>query len=345
METQTRSRPDLRPVWTGSDQNPAYPRTNPHSATSPLYSASLSLPSPMYPESPGYDHSMRAHERALVDRLDRLDQRGRRDSQQSPTTAGSLSPISEQTLRARRASAASLPLPRAPAPSPRSPSFMQYPRAQTLAAQTREILLGGMPDGLPRPPAASAGAVDDRRQSLPAWPPRARRSSQQVRDDLQDWGRVYFGKVDIAECFVSAIAIRRHSDSSSTDESAAAKDEPTGEGGNQVTIRARVRPCALDRKPFVLQRTFDMDELRAIIPEQSPASAGGRRLSNERASRSPLPASRRRSSMAAGAKPGLDPVGRRSHVQNTNTVPIRKRFPRYPRSSLTCNPANKLQQT
>jgi hypothetical protein len=98
----------------------------------------------------------------------------------------------------------------------------------------------------------------------------------------------------------------------------------------KVTIRARVRPCALDRKHFVLQRTFDMDELRAIIPEQLPASAGGQRLSNELASRSPLPASRRRSSMADSAKPGLDLVRRRSHVQNTNTVPIRKRFPSSP---------------
>ncbi|KAK4041577.1 hypothetical protein C8A01DRAFT_34418 [Parachaetomium inaequale] len=327
METQTRSRPELRPVWTGrGDQHPAYPRTTPHSATSPgpLYSASLSLPSPLYPASPGYDHTMRAHERALVDRLDRLDQRGRRGSQQSPITARSLSPIAEQTPSTRRVSVASLPLPSAPAPSPRSPSLMQYPGPQTIAAQTREILLEGVPDGLPRPPPASAGAVDDRRQSLPFSVPSERRNSQEIRDELRDWGHVYFGNGPIADCFVSAVALRRHSDSSSAVEDAAAKETPPG-GGNRVTIRTRVRPCALDRKPFLLTRTFDMDGIRATIPELSPVSAGPRRPSNDHhISRTPLPTRRRRSSMAAGAKHGLDLD--RSHVQNTNTVPIHAKY-------------------
>jgi hypothetical protein len=321
METQTRARPELRPVCTSREQHPAYPRTTPLSATGPLFSASLSLPSPMYPASPGYDYAMRAHERALVDRLDRPDPRGTRESQQSPTTARSLSPISGQTMSARRVTVASLPLPRAPAPSPRSPGLAQYPGPQTIAAQNKEILLRGLPDGLPRSPLEPASATDDRRQSLPPWFPRARRSSQQVREELQSWGHVYFGSSSYADCFVSAVSLRRHSDSSSADEGAAAKETPAG-GKNRVTIRARVRPCALDRKPFLLRRTFDMDELRATIPELPPVSAGARRPSAELPSRSPLPASRRRSSMAGSAKRGLDLD--RSHVQSTNTVPIRK---------------------
>lgn len=319
METQTRSRPDLRPVLTGRDQHPAYPRASPYSATSPLYSASLSLPSPMYPASPGYDYSMKAHERALVDRLDRLDQRGRRESQQSPTTARSLSPISEQTLSARRASVASLPLPRAPVPSPRSPGFMQYPGSHTLAAQTRSILLDGMPDGLPRPPPEDS-PIADRRQSLPPWSAGARRSSQQMREELQDWGGVYFGNVPISDCFVAAVALRRTSEGSPADEGVPAKGRPFGRG-NQITIRARVRPCARDQKAFLLKRTFDMDGLRATIPEITPVSAKARRSSIEPTSRSPLPATRRRSSAAASPRHGPD--FDRSHVQDTNTVPIR----------------------
>ncbi|KAK4100720.1 hypothetical protein N658DRAFT_427065 [Parathielavia hyrcaniae] len=328
METQTRSRPELRPVCTSREQHSAYPRTTPQSATGPLFSATLSLPSPMYPASPGYDYVMRAHERALVDRLDRPDQRGRRESlhQPSPTTARSLSPISEQTMSARRVSVASLPLPRARAPSPRSPGFAQYPGPQTIAAQSREILLRGLPDGLPRSPPDPSSATDDRRQSMPVpWSPGARRSSQQVRDELQSWGHVYYGKSSIADCFVSAVALRRHSDSSSADEGAAAKGSPP-RGKNRVTIRARVRPCALDRKPFLLRRTFDMDELRATIPELPSAPAGSRRPSAELSSRSPLPASRRRSSLALGAKHGLNLD--RSHVQSTNTVPIHIKFAR-----------------
>ena len=319
METQTRSlrsRPELRPVWTGRGQHAAYLGSTPDSATSPaLFSASLALPSPMYPASPGYDHTMRAHERALVDRLDR------RGSQLSPATARSLSPISEQALAARRASAASLPLPRARVPSPPSPALAPHPGPQTLAAQTRSILLSGVPDGLPRVPLETS-PLADRRPSLPPWSAGARRGSQQLRDDLRDWGHVYFGNVSISDCFVSAVALRRASDPSADD--TPARGRLLG-GRNRITIRARVRPCALDRKPFLLRRTFDMDELRATIPEMSPASAGPRSSPIERASRSPLPASRRRSSGAASAKHGPDLD--RSHVQSTNTVPIRKPAP------------------
>ncbi|KAK4129654.1 hypothetical protein N657DRAFT_561199 [Parathielavia appendiculata] len=326
METRTRSRPELRPVCTSREQHSAYPRTTPQSATGPLFSASLSLPSPMYPASPGYDYAMRAHERALVDRLD---QRGRRESphQQSPTTARSLSPKAEQTMGARRDSVASLPLPRAPALSPRSQGFAQYPGPQTIAAQTREILLRGLPDGLPRSPLDPSSATDDRRQLLPPWLPGARRGSQQVREELQSWGHVYYGNSSIADCFVSAVALRRHSDSSSADEDATPKESPPRRGRNRVIIRARVRPCALDRKPFLLRRTFDMDELRATIPElSSVASSGSRRPSAEHLTRSPLPASRRRSSLAASANHGLDLD--RSHVQSTNTVPIHLKYAR-----------------
>ena len=279
----------------------------------PLFSASLALPSPVYPASPGYDHTMRAHERALVDRLDR------RGSQQSPATARSLSPISEQALAARRASAASLPLPRGPVPSPRSPGLTPHPGPQTLAAQTRSILLSEVPDGLPRV-SLETSPIADRRPSVQLWSAGARRGSQQLRDDLRDWGHVYFGNVPISDCFVSAVALRRASDPS-TDEGTPSRSRPLG-GRNRTTIRARVRPCAPDRKPFLLRRTFDMDELRATIPEMSPVSAGSRSSPIERASRSPLPTSRRRSSGAASAKHGSDLD--RSHVQSTNTVPIRK---------------------
>lgn len=282
----------------------------------------------MHPISPGYD-PMRAHERALVDKLDR----GRRESQLSPTTARSLSPISEQTPDARRGSTASLPLPRAPAPSPLSPTLMQYTGPQTLAARTREILLGGMPDGLLRSPLAfsSTSAIDERRQSLPPPPPSGgRRNSQQIRNDLRQWGHVYYGDSTIADCFVSAVSAvtsRKNSESSSTDGDGVPL-ERSSEGSNQVTIRVRVRPCALNREPFLLTRTLDMDRLRATIPEPPPLSAGPQRRASEVPivpTRSPLPTSRRRSSVAAGAKHGLDPD--RSHVQNTSTVPIRQCSP------------------
>ncbi len=61
METQTRARAELHPVWTGRDlaQHQAIPRTAPYSAASPLVS-DPERPQPAVPGIPGYDHSMRA---------------------------------------------------------------------------------------------------------------------------------------------------------------------------------------------------------------------------------------------------------------------------------------------
>lgn len=315
METQSRLRPDLRPVWTGRDQHPDYPKDAGYATRSPLYSSSFrrgSLPSAMYPASPGYDLSMRMHERALVDSLD---QRGRPAERQRspPSTARSLSPVSEHAIEARRASIASLPPPRTLGLSPRSPSlFKPYPRRQTLAAETRSILLSGMSDGLPRPQGPNANTAAERRTSLPPFPT-TRRSSHQLRQELQAWGHIYLGNGSEASCFVTAVALRRLSESSSADEEEATKDRPP-ERQSRVTIRARVRPCELGRAPFLLRRTFDMDELRATIPEPSPGPGGTQRPSVDFSHRRSLPANRRRSS------PDLD----RSPVRGASTVPIRK---------------------
>ena len=325
METQARLRPELRPVWTGQEQHDDQPSPSTYSARSPTFPASArrgGLPSPMYPASPGYDQSMRMHERALVDRLD---QPGRRESRESPTTARPLSPISEQPLSARRVSVVSLPLPNAPAPSPRSPGFPV--QRQTLVAETRSILLSGLPDGLPRPHPTSVDTTAERRQSLPSTFSRGRRSSQQQRQELQAWGHVYFNVGSEANCFVSALALPRRSESSSADEGGAAKGRPS-EGGNIVTVRARVRPCALDRKPFILKREFDMDELRATVPELSPVSSGARRPSAEFSRRNPLPAGRRHSSIATNSGFSLDLD--KSPIRSTNTIPIRKLITQIP---------------
>jgi hypothetical protein len=322
MDTQARSRPTLQLLWAERDQHPPCPRPASYPVSSSPALASLTAPSPMLPESShAYDLAMRAHERTLLDRLDRFE-RTRRDSQHSPGPARSLSPISEQSLSARRTSVASLPLPRAPAPSPCSPSsaYAPYHRPQTLVDQTREMLLDGMPDQLPR---LSPPDLDSWRLSLPS-PLAARRSSQQVLEELQDWGHVYFGNTSIADCFVAAVALRRHSDSASADEGVSKGSSTPSDGRSRVTIRARIRPCALDRKPFLLRRTFDMDELRATVPDRLPSSLTPKqRLSSDDLnSHSP---GRRRSVVVPGNRqaPDID----LSHMQSTNTVPIRESSP------------------
>ncbi|KAK4191872.1 hypothetical protein QBC35DRAFT_279934 [Podospora australis] len=332
METQTRPRPNLSPVCIDREE---YPRNNSfYSAhSSPLFSASLrtdGLPTVMLPASPGYDHAMRQHERAMVDSLD---QRGRHfERQHSPGTARSLSPIVEQQSRSQRGSISSLPLPRVPVPSPLTPSFLQHPRRSTLAAETRSILLSGLPDdGLPRIVAPIDGLAgrdsdtDERRQSLsPSFPaPASRRNSRQLQNELHAWGHVFLGNGSEADCFVAAVALRRPSENSSADEGSAAKFK-TPEQSNKVTVRVRVRPCALDRQPFLLTRTFDMNLLRATLPEPAPVLGGPRRTSADHGSRNTLPPERRRSSVTVRGEPS--PGRDSTYIRSTNTVPIHRPY-------------------
>ncbi|KAK0747744.1 hypothetical protein B0T21DRAFT_379736 [Apiosordaria backusii] len=297
METQTRprSRPDLPPVYVDRSEHQEYHKGSASTArTSPLFSTSTlrpgPLPSVMLPAS-GNDIAMRLHERAMVDSLD---QRGRHlEPQYSPGTARSLSPI------------------------------------------TRSILLSGMgeessrhvPDGLPR---ITSSSFDERRQSLPSAfvAPAPRRGSHQLRQELQAWGHVFLGNGSEAQCFVSAVPLRRSSgNSSADDEDTVMKDgtPETPEPPNQLTVRVRVRPCALDRKPFLLTRTFNMDMLRATIPEPGPVLAGLPRSWADARDRNPLPTDRRRSSvMSAGEEsPGPDSLLR---IRSGNTVPIHRPY-------------------
>ncbi|KAH8883629.1 hypothetical protein GQ53DRAFT_623823, partial [Thozetella sp. PMI_491] len=95
-------------------------------------------------------------------------------------------------------------------------------------------------------------------------------------EQLEAWGHIYFADAKYADCFVVAVSLRRTSDSpeagAATPSSPSASPKDSSDR-NQVTIRARVKPRAFERKPFLLQRTFNIDELRATVPEPSPVSA------------------------------------------------------------------------
>ncbi|KAK4231225.1 hypothetical protein QBC38DRAFT_451604 [Podospora fimiseda] len=313
METQHQHRPNLQPpVWTDREDR--------LSLQYPASHRSDGLPSAMYPSS-AYDRSMRHHERAM---LDSLDQRGRQFEARRPSVvARSLSPLVEGP-DSRRASIISFPPPRAPASSPQSPSrLLQHPRRQTLAAETRSILLSGIPESPPR----VTITLEERRASLPFQTQAPRRNSQAARHELQAWGHVFLLNGSEAHCFVSAVALRRPSEGPSSGE-----EKPQTNAGkenslahkSQLTVRVRVRPCALNQKPFLLTRTFDMDLLRATIPEPEPVYEGPRRLSADLSSRrGSLSTSHRRSSVASRERsPRLDGTPLRS----TNTVPIHRPY-------------------
>lgn len=82
---------------------------------------------------------------------------------------------------------------------------------------------------------------------------------QYTHNHLRDWGHAYLGKSATADAFVNAVSLRRPSLVVLQDDSKCAPS-------SQVTIRARITPRAKERKPFLIQRQFDIEELRASIP-------------------------------------------------------------------------------
>jgi hypothetical protein len=85
---------------------------------------------------------------------------------------------------------------------------------------------------------------------------------QYTHDHLRDWGYAYLGNGATADAFVSAISLRRPSLELVKEEEV----EVRSVFSDLVTIRARVIPKGKERKPFLIQRQFDIDELRKSIP-------------------------------------------------------------------------------
>ena len=97
---------------------------------------------------------------------------------------------------------------------------------------------------------------------------------QYTHDRLRDWGFAYLGNTSTADAFINAVSLRRPSLQLVREDVAEDPPEQTG----MVTIRARVLPKAKERKPFVIQRKFDIEELRASIPAvQRPVKSPFRR--------------------------------------------------------------------
>jgi hypothetical protein len=85
---------------------------------------------------------------------------------------------------------------------------------------------------------------------------------QYTHDHLRDWGYAYLGNGATADAFVNAVSLRRPSLELVKEEEVEVKPVFS----DLVTIRARVIPKGKERKPFLIQRQFDIDELRKSIP-------------------------------------------------------------------------------
>ncbi|KAI1094119.1 hypothetical protein F5B19DRAFT_447349 [Rostrohypoxylon terebratum] len=308
-------RPSLEPLWTNYRNHGGFPSTvlrpTPIHASltpSPLSPKSLPGPSPVHPVS--YDKSMRKQDRALVDSFD---QRSRHMVNSAPLT-----PIHEHS------------------PSP-------------LVARLEKISIlppMSISHGLSTP--ASPGL--SRRNSLE--PPQSyyrdlspvssrRSSTSEVHDQLRSWGHVYYGNAKTADAFIIARPLRRRSSDSSTEIMRAESMKATAGAPvkNRLTIRAIVRPRALDRPAFLIQRNLDIDELRAAVPDPPPQSQINgspdewRRpslLSVSSHSATPPPRSRRSSSVRSGAllRSGTDSLDLDSLIRDAKAVPIHLKYVR-----------------
>ncbi|KAI3396729.1 hypothetical protein diail_11756 [Diaporthe ilicicola] len=343
MDAHSRGRPGLEIKTDYAGPSDAHLRSAFRKHRSPFPSATSitpkALPSPIQPSTPGYDVSMRQHERAMVESLDaRARQAG---------LSRSLSPGAEQSMAARvNLMTMDSPMqsrrPVSPISAPNTP-LLASPSTdwrQNMVQQTRSMLLSGMSPSQ----ASNLGAVTTRKLSAPAEAiqKQRRRSMMLLQPEmLQAWGHVYFGDPTKADVLVAPSALRRLSGTEQPDSA--------GEGNGQsdrLVLRARVRPKGKERKPFLIARSFNLDELRATLPSPATSVPSPRRqvvaplspdtISSPRPSTLPLAPSRRRSTVASSSPMS----SRASHQQRSGSkeVPIRKSEPVIsgPRTALSC---------
>jgi hypothetical protein len=325
--------PPIRPIWTSCPTaGDKYPHTGPVSGTSPLSAASSisakSLPSPINPNLE-HDPAMRSYDRSMFARLD-FQGRPPLQQQQMPSHPPRLAPISQSSIsgKARNGKLVLEALPPHVVMSPRQFSLaatQAKPRRQTIAAETRSMLLyGNLPHDI-----VSADKYSGRRQSFPnVYGSNTHQNSYAIQDKLRAWGHVFLGNAANADVFVQAVALYPNSAMKLSGEASPGLAESQRHtvdvdrasiSSSYVTIRARVRPRALGRRPFLLQRNFNINELRRSVPDPAPHPCN-QILQQRRISR-PL------ATNAPPVQPTLDRptvhLRRRSRILRLNTLPTR----------------------
>lgn len=340
-DVNTSRRPNLEPIWTNNYRLGGIPkmaiRPVPLSAglsPSAMSPRSLPSPNPIHPAS--YDGSMQRQDRALVDSLD---QRAKHVISTAPLT-----PIDEYTpspLVARLEKISILPpmsLAHGATAPPASPGLSPRRDSQRFTEPPGRT-------SLPVTPARSPSYLGANDMS----PPSSRRGSVlELRDQLRTWGHVYYGNAKTADAFIIARSLRRNNGTSAAD----AKELDYRQGppntpaspspSKRLTVRAIVRPRALDRPSFLIQRNFDVEQLRAAVPDpprhnNAAQQQQQRRLSgsfHEHSPASPLaqthlaaqPRSRRSSSVQSSTllRPGAGSIDLEGLMRDAKAVPIRK---------------------
>ena len=147
---------------------------------------------------------------------------------------------------------------------------------------------------------------------------------QYTHEHLREWGHAYLGNTFTADAFVNAVSLRRPSLAMVKEESAQNKSESLG----MTTIRARIIPKAKERRPLLIQRRFDIEEVRSGIPalqklstsEDSRSSRAKRSCRTRRSSTQPISVRNQRRGSAERYR------GAQLELLGTRGVPIREFF-------------------
>ncbi|KAI5865730.1 hypothetical protein GGS23DRAFT_352675 [Durotheca rogersii] len=284
-EVNVSERPSLEPIWTnyrnpgGASQTALRPAPSPGLSPSPRSPRSLPSPSPIYPSTS--DGSMRRQDRALVNSLD---QRAKRSSAISLSALTPIDGYCPSPLVSRLEKISILPLPGTSQGllTPVSPNFPP-PRGEG-GNSRKGSGSAAFRDGLRGPPAPAHDRkyyATDRQASqasTAASPRRIPSGGADLRDQLRTWGHVYYGNAKAADAFIIARSLRQHNHSRSADAGrecrrglVSSSRHAQTPGSNHLTVRAIVRPRALERPSFLLQRSFNTDELRATVPDPLPS--------------------------------------------------------------------------
>ncbi|KAI8961137.1 hypothetical protein F5Y11DRAFT_357915 [Daldinia sp. FL1419] len=262
--------PGLEPIWTNNYYNPnnmtkTVFRPTPISVgpspspLSPKGFPSLPSPNPVHPAS--YDGSMRRQDRALVNSLDQ-----RTMASLSAAPLAPMEEFSQSPLVARLEKISILPpmsisngllTPASPDASPRRDSL-----------RSLDGSISGLMHDAPSGYQLRRPSYYNTNYSAPPSSPRME-AALKLRDQLRTWGPVYFGSSKMADAYIIARSLRQHNCGTPTGPGFV-KLPPGPPPNNRQTVRAIVRPQSQGRSTFLIQRNFDIDELRATIPDPPP---------------------------------------------------------------------------
>ncbi|KAH8196431.1 hypothetical protein TruAng_009391 [Truncatella angustata] len=268
-------RPSLEPIWTlyqnlnGLPKTAFRPANSPEGLT-PSPMSPKSLPSPIYPS---YDRCMELHERAMVSRLNGL-VRQSTTSITPPRHVDEDSPLAKQFEEVTILPPLNLQHGLPPPPSP-APIFAPQPtrhplrRSRTVLEPTTMTLDHALPEE-PFRELERRNSTAKVTRPLPPPPPIRKESFVDIRDQLRSWGHVYYGNAKTADAFVIARSLRQHSGTAV--DFKADIGSPKIRNSNQMTIRAIIRPRALERQSFLIQRSFDIEALCTSVPDPVESS-------------------------------------------------------------------------